>query len=217
MDKKTKVSKGKITFYSGPMYSEKSFHLILKAEECQNKICFKPSIDTRENNGFTLSEIVSRRDNKKISAFRVQDSKELYKKAIEKEYEYIFVDETQFFDENLANILLELKSAGKTIFCSGLDLYANRNPWPTSQAVSKIADEIIPLTAECRCKINDKKCGEKAIFTFKFSGDLDKGLDIGNGDKYVATCEKCWDREAKKQKEKTNTKKTKHQDSLKKK
>lgn len=191
---------GKIIFYYGPMYSEKSYHLIVRAEECEdNKICFKPSIDTRQTEGFTLSEIVSRRDDKKIPAYRVKNSFELLKKAKENDTDYIFIDEVQFFDTGLKDAICELRDNGNTVICAGLDLYASRKPWATSDLIMEIADEKIPLTAECRCMIDGKKCQNKAIYTFKFSGDLNKGVDIGDGDKYIAACEECWNREAKKQ------------------
>lgn len=194
---------GKIIFYYGPMYSDKTYHLIIEAEKFKKNgshiICLKPNLDVRDENGFSLSEIVSRRENKRIPAIRVKNSKDLKTQVLKDNFDAIFIDEAQFFDEGLKNVICELRDNGKTIICAGLDFYANRDSWATSNAIMKIADEKIPLHAECRCKINGKKCGKDAIYTFKFGGNLNQKVDVGDGDKYTAYCEECWDRETEKQ------------------
>ncbi len=109
------MKKGKLTFYYGPMFSGKTLTLINKILELENTniLVFKPKSDIR------TKEIYSRA-NKSYKAIEIEKSEDILK-YINSEIENIFIDEIQFFDKNLINIIEKVLNLNINIFCSGLD------------------------------------------------------------------------------------------------
>ncbi len=109
------MKKGKLTFYYGPMFSGKTLTLINKILELEdeNILVLKPKSDTR-------TEQIYSRANKSYYAKQIDNSKEIFD-LITKETENIFIDEVQFFDKNLSEVIEKLLDLEINIFCSGLD------------------------------------------------------------------------------------------------
>lgn len=93
-------------------------------------------------------------------------------------YDAIILDECQFATENQIDSLAKISDEiDVPIICYGLKTDYTRHLFPGSKRLLEIADSITEIKTVC-------KCGRKAIFNVKISGD-----DI-NG-KYISCCRQC--------------------------
>lgn len=170
---------GKITVYTGPMFSRKTAFLLAEYERSiiaeRKTAAFKPIIDgrfgqntiTARNAGSIEANCISTVE--EIQAFDVQD---------------YFIDEFQFLKGNV-RILQYMANVGKNFYISGLDMTAEGKPFPIMAELLAIADVVEKRKAICV----DCKCSD-ATYSFFLAG---KKQDILVGDKeYVPLCRKCW-------------------------
>lgn len=183
---------------AGPMFSGKTEELIriLQRSELAGKkaLVLKPRLDTR-----TANEIASRRKptaqsaefqkSASYPAFPVSDAKEVY--ALLSEYlpSVLGIDEAQFFDYWLINLLEELlaNNADKDfkIIVAGLDMDAWRRPFGIMPQLMSMADEVKKETAICF------QCKERpAIFSQKLLGS-EAQVEVGDNNIYEARCRAC--------------------------
>jgi thymidine kinase len=94
----------------------------------------------------------------------------------------IGVDEMQFYDPTLADVLKVIADQGVTIYASGLDMDFKADPWDTTDAMVLIADTLDTLMATCST-CNQKK----ATYTQRLIHD-DTKVVIGGEDIYTARC-----------------------------
>jgi len=135
---------GKITIYTGPMYSGKSTLLIDKALKTNNKLIFKPYIDDRTTTIYS-------RNNKELQAQPLKTFEEIirYIPANKKNLN-IFVDEFQFFgdgDEKIIEVVDQLTSAGHNLYISGLDTDFKKDKFGSILALKNMSSKYIELKA----------------------------------------------------------------------
>ena len=188
----------RIEVITGPMFSGKSEELIRRLRRAthaeQNVLVVKPKIDTR-----TERKIASRRkkDNSEkgfeesdsFPAHEVGSAKELIDLVTEHEPDILAIDEAQFFQEWLLELITELldrhESSNLTMIISGLDMDAWKKPFGIMPKLMAIADEVIKLTAVCfKCK------KRPANLTYKGGGSSDKQIEVGSKI-YSARCRTC--------------------------
>ena len=187
----------------GSMYSGKSEELkrLIKRSEIAGKKCqtFKLSMDNRYSNNEILThdnaKILNFIDNievKKIiakslgtQAINVNDSKELLS-LVDVDTEVVGIDEIQFFDDNIINVIEELNKRNIRVIMSGLDMYANGDIFPITSILA------------CKCKYVQKlhavciHCGGEAMYSHRLQDTNNLAtVDIGSEGKYIAICEKC--------------------------
>ncbi|MBO8139887.1 MAG: thymidine kinase [Thermosipho sp. (in: Bacteria)] len=174
---------GKVTVITGPMYSGKTTELLSFVEIYnigkKKTIVFKPSIDNRYG-----IDTVSTHTGFQVKAFRISSSKEILD-YITDDIDAVFVDEVQFLDVNLVDIVKKLVFDGIDVYCAGLDISYLENPFETTSKLLAIADEVIKKKAVC------EKCGEhRATYSYKTVPDGGE-IDVGGKDKYIAICREC--------------------------
>lgn len=186
----------------GSMYSGKSEELkrLIKRNEIAGKKCktFKPIIDNRYSKEKILTHdnakilnLIENADHKKhvgnilgIDAQNIKKSEEILQ-YIDETTQVVGIDEVQFFDENIINVIEELNRRNIKVIASGLDMYFNGDPF---EITSKLA---------CKCKYVQKlhavciDCGNDAAYSYKLSTENNSFIDIGSEGKYIALCEKC--------------------------
>ncbi|CCU85547.1 MULTISPECIES: thymidine kinase [Mesotoga] len=179
---------GKLTVVVGPMYSGKTSTLLSMIEiytlgKKRIKV-FKPVIDDRYSSDHVVSH-----SGQMAEAINVYDSSEI-KEIVSKEkgrLDAIFIDEINFFDENLLRIVEEIIFSGVDVFCVGLDLSYKHRPFAVTANLMAAADEVIKKKAVCHI------CGEyNATVTHRISGPTDSEIDIGGMEKYIAVCRDCY-------------------------
>lgn len=179
------MSTGKLVVICGPMYSGKTSELLSFVEIFhlgkKNYKAFKPFIDKRYENDFIVSH-----NKTKVKAFSIKNSEEILN-HIEGNEEAVFIDEIQFIDENLKNVIQKLINKGIHVYCSGLDLSFKNNHFYTTTLIMAYADEIIKKKSVCH------SCGEyKGTITYKKYSDNEQEIDVGGFEKYISVCRDCY-------------------------
>ncbi|SHH17968.1 thymidine kinase [Thermosipho atlanticus] len=174
---------GKITVITGPMYSGKTTELLSFVEIYnigkKKTIVFKPSLDDRYG-----IDTVATHTGFQVKAHRISKSDEIFD-YINEDVDAVFIDEVQFLDVQLIDIVKKLVFKGIDVFCAGLDISYLENPFETTAKLLAIADEVIKKKAVC------EKCGEhRATYSYKIVPNGGE-IDIGGKDKYIAVCREC--------------------------
>ncbi len=175
---------GWVEVICGPMFSGKSEELIrrvVRVDIAKRKVqVFKPALDDR----YADREIVSH-SRLSVSAIPVEDSAELLRR-VEDDTEVIGVDEAQFFDEGLVEVVESLAYGGRQVIVAGLDLDYLGRPFEPIPTLATRAEYVTKALAVCH------RCGEPANFTQRtvVSDDL---VVLGATDSYEARCRRCWD------------------------
>lgn len=175
---------GWVEVICGPMFSGKSEELIRRVT--RSKIAripvqvFKPAVDDR----YAVSEVVSH-SALKIDAIPVSDSLQLLR-SIHDSTRVIGVDEGQFFDDGLVDIVDNLAATGRQVIIAGLDTDYLRRPFEPIPTLCDRAEYVTKMLAVCH------RCGGPALYTQRIvqSDDL---VVLGAEDAYEARCRMCYD------------------------
>lgn len=188
--------KGKIIGIIGPMFSGKTTTLMREYDKTKLvgiPIIFKPKIDDRYGN----DEIVTH-DKEKRQAINCSTSNRIFKYLCDnKLVTDIFIDEVQFFDDDIIEIIDWFRLEGKNVYFSGLNQDYLGKPFYFKNSNKNIGellcmcDDTKHLSA--RCSI----CGEPASKThlknqeFNNDDEFNKSpVLLGNNDTYEARCYK---------------------------
>jgi thymidine kinase len=175
---------GWVEVICGPMFSGKSEELIRRMTRA--KIAripvqiFKPAIDVR----YATAEVVSH-SSLSVEADPVPDADALLK-AVEESTVVVGIDEAQFFDEGLVDVVDQLAKAGKQVILAGLDLDYLSRPFEPIPTLVGQAEYVTKMLAVCH------RCGAPAGHTQRIvhSDDL---VVLGATDAYEARCRLCYD------------------------
>lgn len=98
------------------------------------------------------------------------------------------MDEIQFFNPSLAELLLKLQKRGVQIYVSGLDLDFLGKPWETTSQVFAIADSVEKKLAVCSIckKINATR--SQRLINGKPASKKSPRVLIDGTDSYSARC-----------------------------
>ena len=177
-------NEGWVEVICGPMFSGKSEELIRRVT--RSKIAripvqvFKPQLDNR----YADSAVVSHSE-WKIDAIPVSNSTEMVR-AVSDQTRVIGVDEGQFFDEDLVDVVDNLAATGKQVIVAGLDTDYLRRPFEPIPSLCDRAEYVTKMLAVCH------SCGGPALYTQRIvqSDDL---VVLGAQDAYEARCRMCYD------------------------
>ncbi|TDV24288.1 thymidine kinase [Mycoplasmopsis mustelae] len=172
---------GILEVITGPMFSGKTEELlkrlkILEIAEIKT-IVFKPNIDTR----FDKNKIVSR-TGAKYKAIVIKKSTEILDHW-NNEYKAVAIDETNFMDDGIFDVIDKLVLNGVRVIVSGLDMDFLRRPFGVMPGLLAIADDISKLKAVCL------QCKTDAAFSFR--KDKNQELNMVGDSEYEARCRKC--------------------------
>ena len=176
----------------GPMFSGKTEELIRRLKRAQiarkSIIVFKPQIDNRYNS----KKIITHSKQSFLSKV-VKNSKHMnfILKQIKYKINVIGIDEIQFFDHKIINIIEKLANINKRIIAAGLDQDYLGNPFGPMPALLAIADKINKQSAICMV------CGNTAtktqrIYNQKLINKINKQILIGTTELYEARCRACY-------------------------
>ncbi|MDH3517705.1 MAG: thymidine kinase [Acidimicrobiia bacterium] len=168
----------------GPMFSGKSEELIRRVT--RSKIAripvqtFKPVLDNRYAEGEVVSHSAHR-----VEAIPVPDSESLLHR-VEDATVVVGIDEAQFFDLGLIEVVDRLAHAGKQVIIAGLDTDYMRRPFEPVPALCGRSEYVTKMLAVCH------RCGAPALYTQRIvrSDDL---VVLGAEGSYEARCRACYD------------------------
>jgi thymidine kinase len=186
----TKYEGGWIEVIVGCMFSGKSEELIRRIKRAiianQKAIVFKPQIDNR----YETDKVVSH-NGISIKAVVVNNANEI--KGIAENYDVIGIDEAQFFDNSLINIVEDLADNGKRVIIAGLDQDFRGEPFGIIPHLMAIADSVDKLHAICVV------CGAVATKSQRLINDKpasynDPTILVGSKEVYQPRCRKCYNK-----------------------
>lgn len=176
-----KTTQGHIEAIAGCMFSGKSEELIRRLRRAviarQNVQVFKPAADDRV-------EGVASRDNRSLDAVSVDSSHEM-RKLIRWGIDVVGVDEAQFFDDGLSDLVTEMADSGMRVIVAGLDLDFRRQPFGPMATIMAQADYVHKLHAICM------RCGQPALYSQRIAGGSET-VQVGDSESYEARCRKCY-------------------------
>ncbi|MDP9121152.1 MAG: thymidine kinase [Acidobacteriota bacterium] len=181
MDEQTR---GHIEAITGGMFSGKSEELVRRLRRAtiarQAVQVFKPASDARHAGGRLVT-----RDKRELEAITVAGSGEI-RERLQPGVQVIGIDEAQFFDPGLIDLVSELADAGVRVIVAGLDLDYLRRPFGPMPEILAIAEYVDKMHAIC------VRCGAPAHFSQRIAGGAEQ-LQVGDAESYEARCRRCFE------------------------
>ena len=138
---------GWIETITGSMFSGKSEELIRRLRRGiyakQKVVVFKPAIDDR----YHKEKVVSHNGNE-IEAINISTAQEILNHKLE-EVNVIGIDEVQFFEDDIVNIVEKLAENGHRVIVAGLDMDFRGEPFKPMPKLLAVSEHITKLQAVC--------------------------------------------------------------------
>ena len=173
---------GSIEVICGSMFSGKTEELIRRMKRAQfaklNIKIFKPCIDVR----YSEDDVVSH-DAHSITSTPIDAPAKMLEMI--GQADVIGIDEAQFFDGSIVEVVQTLANNGIRVIIAGLDTDFLGKPFGPMPALMAVADEVTKVHAIC------VKCGNLAYVSHRLvSGD--KQVLLGEKMEYEPLCRECY-------------------------
>ncbi len=173
---------GSIEVVVGSMFSGKTEELIRRLKRAiiakQKVEIFKPAIDIR----YSENEIISHDENS-IRSTPVENSANIL--LLAGDVDVIGIDEAQFFDKGIIEVVTKLANNGARVIITGLDMDFKGMPFGPIPGLMAIADHITKVHAIC------VRCGNIAQFSHRLS-EKEQLVLLGEKDIYEPLCRSCY-------------------------
>lgn len=183
----TRENKGHIEVICGSMFSGKTEELIRRLNRAliakQKVEIYKPAIDQR----YHVENVISHNENS-IRSTPVQHADDIIR--LSGDCDVVGIDEVQFFDLKIVDVVNQLARSGKRVIIAGLDMDFEGKPFHPMPELMAIAEYVTKVHAICM------KCGQLASFSFRLSDSKEKVV-VGEKETYEARCRKCFDEDKK--------------------
>lgn len=163
---------------TGPMFSGKTTELIAKIEstpEDRHAVIYKHHSDNRYDDTMIVSHAGVKRE--AVAVVSMDNTVFTHDNMI------FYIDEAQFFGDDIVNFAKRARAAGHDVYVAGLDLDSEAHGFGPMPKLIKLADILIKKTAICTC-------GEPAAYTKRMRPG--KLIEVGGADLYVPTCGDCF-------------------------
>ncbi|MBP9998004.1 MAG: thymidine kinase [Bacteroidales bacterium] len=176
--------KGCIEVICGSMFSGKTEELIRRLRRAQfanQKVAiYKPAIDKR----YSEEDVVSH-NNTHIPSIAITSPAEML--TIDAGIQVVGIDEAQFFDESIVNVVEYLANHGVRVIVAGLDMDYLGKPFGAMPTLMAIAEDVQKVHAIC------VKCGNLAGYSHRIVKNKDLVL-LGEKDSYEPLCRECFNK-----------------------
>ena len=174
----------------GSMFSGKTEELIRRLKRAQfanQKIAiFKPTIDNR----YSDVDVVSH-DLHSIKSTPVKSPVKMLE--VDDDVQVVGIDEAQFFDNSLVEVVQTLANKGVRVIIAGLDTDYLGKPFGPMPALMAIAEDVQKVHAIC------VKCGNLANHSHRLAKNSDLVM-LGEKDVYEPLCRDCFNKARAKEK-----------------
>lgn len=179
------LASGTIEVICGPMFAGKSEELLRRINRLvyakKKFLVFKPSIDNR----YSETEVVSHNQHK-YKAIALMDPKKILD-YYENDLDAICIDEIQFFDEAIINVIDFYANHGVRVIVAGLDMDFKGDPFMITAKLLAKAEYVTKLTAICTV------CGKSATRTQRLINGEPASINdpvvlVGASESYEARC-----------------------------
>lgn len=177
---------GQVEVICGSMFSGKTEELIRRLRRAriarQRVQVFKPAVDDRYGKKHVTSHSQDR-----VEALVVHSAEELLKK-VDDRTEVVGIDEVQFFDAAIVDVIDKLANRGKRVIVAGLDQDYLGRPFEPVPQIMAIAEHVTKTLAVCM------RCGAPANRSQRLvSGD--GRVLVGATESYEPRCRRCFEPE----------------------
>lgn len=173
---------GSIEVICGSMFSGKTEELIRRLKRAQfakQKVeIYKPCIDIR----YSEEEVVSHEGHSIMSTPIDSPASML---LLSSDVEVVGIDEAQFFDDTIVEVVQTLADRGVRVIIAGLDTDFMGKPFGPMPALMAVAEDIQKVHAIC------VKCGSPANHSHRLTSN-DKLVVLGEKDVYEPLCRHCY-------------------------
>ncbi len=178
-----RTTPGWIEVIAGSMFSGKSEELIRRLRRAriarQRVQVFKPEIDVR----FSKDHIVSHSEMRHESD-AVRTAAEILQ-LVRPGTEVVGIDEGQFFDNDLVDVVNTLAGRGVRVIVAGLDQDYTGRPFEPMPQLLAVAEYITKTHAIC------VRCGQPANYSQRIV-QVEGQVVVGAADAYEARCRRCF-------------------------
>ena len=173
---------GSIEVICGSMFSGKTEELIRRMKRAQfakQKVeIYKPCIDVR----YSEDKVVSH-DSHSIPSTPIDSPAKMLE--LSSDVEVVGVDEAQFFDSSIVEVVQTLANKGIRVIIAGLDTDFLGKPFGPMPALMAVAEDIQKVHAIC------VRCGSPANHSHRLSKSEELVL-LGEKDEYEPLCRHCY-------------------------
>ena len=173
---------GSIEVICGSMFSGKTEELIRRMKRAQfakQKVeIYKPCIDVR----YSEDKVVSH-DSHSIPSTPIDSPAKMLE--LSSDVEVVGVDEAQFFDSSIVEVVQALANKGIRVIIAGLDSVFLGKPFGPMPALMAVAEDIQKVHAIC------VRCGSPANHSHRLSKSEELVL-LGEKDEYEPLCRHCY-------------------------
>lgn len=178
---------GVIEVICGSMFSGKTDELIRRLRRAtiarQKVQVFKPAIDIR----FAIEKVKSHAGSE-FDAVPVKQAREIFD-HLREDTTVVAIDEAQFFDDEIVNLVTDLADKGLRVIVAGLDTDFRAEPFGPMPVIMAKAEKVDKLQAICMT------CGEPASRTQRLVNGKpanyhDPVVIVGASEMYEARCRK---------------------------
>lgn len=173
---------GRIEVICGGMFGGKTEELVRRLRRAeiakQRVVCVKPSIDDR----YHATDVASHAG-ASFRAVPVRSSAEV--PSVCAGADVVGVDEAQFFDHGIVEVVRNLASAGVRVIAAGLDLDYRGAPFGPMPVLMAEAEDVAKVHAVCTV------CGGDASRSQRVASS-DSVVLVGGTDAYEARCRTHW-------------------------
>ena len=175
---------GQLEVICGSMFSGKSEELIRRLRRAriarQRVQVFKPAVDTRSGD-----EHVTSHSEQRILA-QVVASADAILHEVDDRTDVVGIDEVQFFDSGIVDVVDKLANMGKRVIVAGLDQDYLGRPFEPMPQLMAVAEYVTKTLAVC------SRCGAPANRSQRMvSGD--GRVMVGAAETYEARCRRCFE------------------------
>ncbi|WP_261131090.1 thymidine kinase [Bacillus sp. Marseille-Q3570] len=179
---------GWVELICGSMFSGKSEELIRRVRRAtfgkQKVQVFKPLLDDR----YSKDEVVSH-NGTSVMAVPVKRSEDI-SNLVSYDTEVVAIDEVQFFDEKIVEVIQLLANNGKRVIVAGLDQDFRAEPFGQVPEIMALAESVTKLHAVCLV------CGSPASRTQRLidgkpASYNDPIILVGASESYEPRCRHC--------------------------
>ena len=173
---------GSIEVICGSMFSGKTEELIRRLKRAQfarQKVeIYKPCIDVR----YSDDEVVSH-DSHSIPSTPIESPASML--LLSSDVEVVGIDEAQFFDNTIVEVVQTLANRGIRVIIAGLDTDFLGKPFGPMPALMAVAEEVQKVHAIC------VKCGSPANHSHRLTQE-DELVVLGEKNEYEPLCRHCY-------------------------
>ena len=176
------IKSGCVEVICGSMFSGKTEELIRRLKRAQfanQKIAiFKPTIDNR----YSDVDVVSH-DLHSITSTPVDSPVKML--GVPDDVQVVGIDEAQFFDDSIVEVVQTLANRGVRVIIAGLDTDFLGKPFGPMPALMAIAEDVQKVHAIC------VRCGNLANHSHRLSASTNL-VELGEKDVYEPLCRQCY-------------------------